>query len=405
MTKIALLVLPILIILSTTTNGARTRLLFHGGLSGEGNNGICNSMVLPQGYPCQDHKVTTEDGFILGIQRIPTGSSGNPSDKPPVLLQHGLMMDAGTWLLNQPDESLAFILADEGYDVWMANTRGTNSSLGHTSLNPQDQEFWDWTWDELVTYDLPTTIQYVHDQTGQNLHYVGHSLVKNMFFLLHLKPNSDLMIGFGILKGTLIALAAFSQGELLNMIRSVVLLSPIAYLSQMPSPLGKAAANNFIAEVSDLYWLGIHEFAPGGGPTGQNCCLNSSRTGYFLDHEPQATSTKNMIHVSQMIRGGKIAMFDYGSDKENLKHYGQTNPPEYNMSRIPNDIPLYLSYGGQDALSDVNDVQTLLASLENHEPDKLVTQYQDDYAHADFVFGVNAKEVVYDPVVAFFELN
>jgi hypothetical protein len=39
------------------------------------------------------------------------------------------------------------------------------------------QAYWDWSWDELVAYDLPATFQYVHDQAGQKLHYVGHSLV------------------------------------------------------------------------------------------------------------------------------------------------------------------------------------------------------------------------------------
>lgn len=39
------------------------------------------------------------------------------------------------------------------------------------------QAYWDWSWDELVAYDLPATFQYVLDQTGQKLHYVGHSLV------------------------------------------------------------------------------------------------------------------------------------------------------------------------------------------------------------------------------------
>ncbi|XP_047306181.1 triacylglycerol lipase 2-like [Impatiens glandulifera] len=403
MTKIALLVLLILIILSTS-NGDRTKMLFfRGRLSRGDKKGICNSMVLPLGYPCQNHPVTTKDGFILGLQRIPTGISGNPSNKPPVLLQHGLMMDAGIWLLNQPDESLPFILADAGYDVWLANSRGTRSSRGHTSLNPKDKKFWDWTWDEQVTYDLPTTVQYVYNQTGQNLHYVGHSV------------------------GTLIALAALSKGEnWLNMIRSTVLLSPIAYLSQMPSPLGRTAANNFVPE--RLYQLGFYKFYPKGGLvgkllgkmcdkmgancsnlmtsfTGKNCCLNSSRSGYFLEHEPQATSTKTMIHVCQMIRNGKIEMFRYKSDKVNLKHYGQINPPVYNMSRIRNDIPLYISYGGKDALSDVNGVKTLLASLKNHHPNKLVTQYLNNYAHADFVFGVNANKFVYYPLMAFIELN
>ncbi|XAR55313.1 Triacylglycerol lipase [Bertholletia excelsa] len=403
-----LITLVVLIIFFASADGARTKLYSirgYGGMSVSSlvaDDGICKSMVKPQGYVCEDHKVTTKDGYILGMQRIPKARSGRSPDKPPVLLQHGLMVDSVTWLLNSPDESLAFILADNGYDVWLANTRGTNSSLGHTTLSPNDKEYWDWSWDELVAYDLSATFQYVHDQTGQKLHYVGHSL------------------------GTLIAFAAFSKKQLLNMLRSAALLSPIAYLGQISSPLAKAAADNFVAE--DLYWLGISQFAPGGDAaaklvknicdithsdctdlmtsfTGKNCCLNSSRTDIFLDHEPQSSATKNMIHLAQMIRTGTIKMYDYGSDDGNNKHYGQSSPPVYNMASIPNDLPLFLSHGGQDYLSDVEDVQTLLDTLKHHDPDNLVVQYREDYAHADFVFGVNAKQVVYDPLMAFFQLH
>ncbi|KAI8008900.1 Triacylglycerol lipase 2 [Camellia lanceoleosa] len=356
-----LLTLLLVIPLSLSADGARTKL--HPNLVA--GDGICKSMVESQGYVCEHHKVTTKDGYILGMQRIPVGRSGKKPDKPPVLLQHGLLVDSITWLLNSPDESLAFILADNGFDVWIANTRGTISSLGHTSLSPNDA-------------------------------------------------------------GTLIAFAAFSQKKLVNMLRSAALLSPIAYLSQVSSPLAKAAADAFIAE--DLYWLGLNEFIPGGDAaakllkdicdathsncadlmtafTGKNCCFNSSKTDTFLEHEPQPTATKNMIHIAQMVRQGTIAMYDYGSEDENNQHYGQPTPPVYNMASIPNDLPLFLSYGGQDLLSDVKDVKTLLATLKGHHADKLVVQYREDYAHADFVFGVNAKQVVYDPLMAFFKLH
>lgn len=33
--------------------------------------------------------------------------------------------------------------------------------------------------------------------------------------------------------------------------------------------------------------------------TGINCCLNASTVDLFLKNEPQSTSTKNMIHLSQ----------------------------------------------------------------------------------------------------------
>ncbi|KAI5565655.1 hypothetical protein POPTR_014G159800v4 [Populus trichocarpa] len=366
------------------------------------NDGICKSVVEPLGYACQEHTVTTKDGYILSLQRMPSGLSGQAADKPPVLLQHGLIVDGVTWLMSLPDESLAFILADNGYDVWISNGRGTRFSRGHTSLDPYDSAYWDWTWDELAAYDLPATFQYVHDQTGQNLHYVGHS------------------------QGTLIALAAFSQGKLLNMLRSAVLLCPIAYLNHLTSPFARALVDLFIAE--DLYWLGQHEFSLNGqvvnkllevicsnpgidcsdlltAITGPNCCLNSSRTKVFLDNEPQSTATKNMIHLAHMIRTGTIAMYDYGNENDNMDHYGQPTPPMYNMTSIPNDLPLFLAYGGKDYLSDVKDVQVLLDNLKDHDGDKLVVQYTDEYAHADFVLGVNANQIVYDPVIAFFKIN
>lgn len=33
--------------------------------------------------------------------------------------------------------------------------------------------------------------------------------------------------------------------------------------------------------------------------SGPNCCVNPSIISTFLDHEPQSTATKNMIHLSQ----------------------------------------------------------------------------------------------------------
>ncbi|KAF5814570.1 putative triacylglycerol lipase [Helianthus annuus] len=110
-----------------------------------------------------------------------------------------------------------------------------------------------------------------------------------------------------------------------------------------------------------------------------------------------------MTIYNAVIRSGTITMYDYGNVYDNKKHYGQLTPPVYDMGSIPKDFPMYLSYGGQDELSDVQDVKTLLESVKDHDPNKLVVQYKEDYAHADFVFGVNAKEVVYDPMIKFFK--
>lgn len=106
-----------------------------------------------------------------------------------------------------------------------------------------------------------------------------------------------------------------------------------------------------------------------------------------------------------VIRGGVIRKFDYEDEEENKRHYGTPTPPSYEMNRIPNDLPLFLAYGGADALSVMKDVQLLLDSLHDHEGDKLVVEYREDYAHADYVMAVNARQVVYDPLIAFFRLQ
>lgn len=43
------------------------------------------------------------------------------------------------WFLNSPEQSLGFILADEGFDVWVGNVRGTRWSQGHISLSEEDK--------------------------------------------------------------------------------------------------------------------------------------------------------------------------------------------------------------------------------------------------------------------------
>nr|AGV54324.1 triacylglycerol lipase 2-like protein [Phaseolus vulgaris] len=364
--------------------------------------GICSSSVILHGYKCQEHEVTTNDGYILSVQRIPEGranGSGSRTRKQPVIIQHGVLVDGMTWLLNPPEQDLPLILADNGFDVWIANSRGTRFSRRHISLDPSSPAFWNWSWDELVSYDLPAIFNYVFTQTQQKINYVGHSL------------------------GTLTALASFSEGKLVNQLKSAALLSPIAYLSHMNTALGVIAAKSFVGEVTTLF--GLAEFNPKGLTvdaflkslcaypgidcydlmteiTGKNCCLNSSTVDIFLRNEPQSTSTKNMVHLAQTVRRGVLTKFNYVRPDYNIMHYGDVFPPIYNLSNIPHDLPLFISYGGRDALSDARDVQNLLDNLKFHDVDKLSVQFIKEYAHADYVMGFNAKDFVYNAVISFF---
>ncbi|KAL6960438.1 sterol esterase [Sarracenia purpurea var. burkii] len=361
------------------------------------SDGICATAVVIHGYKCQEFEVITDDGYILSMQRIPQGrAGGNVNNKQPVLLQHGILADGYTWVSNSPDESLGMILADSGFDVWIANGRGTKHSRRHVTLNPTYSEYWDWTWDELAEYDLPAVIDFVFNQTGKKLDYVGHS------------------------QGTLMAMLLFSQRKQIDKVNAVALLSPIAYMTNAPATL---VAKFLLTQIAISF--GLPEFNPRSRMvidylqglctqkqyncydlvtmlSGPNCCLNGSTINLVMEHEPQSTATKNLKHFTQIVHDGQIRKYDYGSMVLNMLKYGQTTPPVYDVSAIPNNLPLLLSYGGFDALSDVEDVQILLDKLKLHDPDKLSVQFVKEYAHLDFIFAVNAKDVVYSQVIEFF---
>ncbi|XP_043724204.1 triacylglycerol lipase 2-like [Telopea speciosissima] len=202
--------------------------------------GLCKATVIPHGYKCEEFHATSEDGYITGLQRIPEGlssSGGVSKNKPPVVVQHGVLTDGISWMMGSTEQSLVFTLADSGFDVWIANTRGTRFSKGHVSLDESQTQYWDWSWDEVALNDLPAIVDFVYNQTGQKLHFVGHSM------------------------GTTTPMAALSQGKLADKLNSVVLLSPIAYLNKMTTVGGILASDGFLGELAEL--AGIYHIDPG----------------------------------------------------------------------------------------------------------------------------------------------
>lgn len=58
------------------------------------------------------------------------------------------------------------------------------------------QEFWNWSWDDLVKSDLPSMLQYVNNYSKQPVYYVGYSQVS--FTLQYMNNLCDVtfVIGF-----------------------------------------------------------------------------------------------------------------------------------------------------------------------------------------------------------------
>ncbi|KAG8260639.1 hypothetical protein J6590_092468 [Homalodisca vitripennis] len=219
------------------------------------------------GYLCETHRVTTEDKFILQIHRLPGGKSTVLNTSlTPVLLQHGLLDSSAAWVISGPDKALAravrvlsslafqwtrqsprsvqvyydilsagYLLADQGYDVWMGNARGNIYSKAHETLHPDDPNFWNWTWDEMGRYDLPAVIDYILQVTGhQQILYIGHSMGTTMFFVL-----------------------CSSRPEYNAKVRYMAALAPVAYMGHTTSPLRYLAPYAQSFEVINNFCISI----------------------------------------------------------------------------------------------------------------------------------------------------
>uniref|UniRef100_A0A8C6QVQ2 Tear acid lipase-like protein n=1 Tax=Nannospalax galili TaxID=1026970 RepID=A0A8C6QVQ2_NANGA len=124
----------------------------------------------------EEYEIVTEDGYSLTVYRIPRGKndSSDLALKPVLYLRHRWTLTAGIWIANAPN-SLGFLLADAGCDVWMGKSRG-NVWQKNLYLDKESKEFLAFSYDEMIQYDLPATIDFILKNAGQKqIYYTGHS--------------------------------------------------------------------------------------------------------------------------------------------------------------------------------------------------------------------------------------
>ncbi|KAJ3329837.1 hypothetical protein HDU93_000757, partial [Gonapodya sp. JEL0774] len=293
------------------------------------------------GYPLETHLAITPDGYVLAIHRIPgpreeakcspasvdeqNGSpeepwklfppTSNSTHKPVVLLWHGFMMCSEVWICHtMRNRSLAFVLADLGYDVWIANSRGNKYSCKHVSKKPSSRSFWDFSMDEIVQFDVPTTVD-VRRVSIAELSYVGFS------------------------QGTAQAFASLSLNPTLNSkVNVFCALAPAA------QPQGLTAG---VSYRKCAFLGGNHAATPMGGDIERVYAI-------FVLVEARMDSLEGQDDI---IRNGSFQMFDEEDPVLPLFNGALAGTaagyvvPKFPLHQIK--VPVALLYGGSDSLANM----------------------------------------------------
>lgn len=117
------------------------------------------------GFRYEEHSVTTSDGFILKLFRIPGRSGDTTTGKKVVFFQHGILDSADCWIAHHANVAPAFQAVNAGYDVWLGNSRGNKYSHSHTG-SISNKDFWDFSFQEMGKYDVPANLDYIIRVTG-----------------------------------------------------------------------------------------------------------------------------------------------------------------------------------------------------------------------------------------------
>ncbi|KAJ3630135.1 hypothetical protein MTP99_011345 [Tenebrio molitor] len=358
-------------------------------------------LITKYGYPVEEHHVTTSDGYILTLHRIPHGKNSDTVSDRVVFLQHGLLCSSADWIITGPTHGLGYLLADEGYDVWMGNGRGNHQSRNHTSLDPdKDSAFWQFSWHEIGAIDVPTMIDHVLEVTGQtSLYHIGHSQGTTTFYVMtsmHPEYNAKVKAHFS--------------------------LAPVAFMNHMTSPLMHILA--FWSGPIDLLaqLIGINEFLPNNefmAMVGDVLCADDDITQFLCTnalfaicgfspnemnatilpvltgHTPAGASVNQLMHYAQEINSGTFRQFDFGL--ENLDKYGSLTPPPYDLDLIT--TPIYLLYSHNDWMAGEVDVVKLYEKLGDTCEGKFLIA-DGAFNHLDYLYGIQAPELVYNKVIS-----
>ena len=348
----------------------------------------------------EEIQVVTEDRYINTIWVLTSKDQSNRNGKS-VILQHGLIDGAFTWLILEQD-SLAKKLCDEGYVVYLPYIRGTQFSRSHLDYDSTlNSNYWEFSFDEMAKYDLPAVVNYVKKRDKvEKVYYIGHSQGTLIFFLAYmnnpqfLENNIQKFVALGTVPNVNNAphflIKLFEKAKILDLVPVKNFLTFPKEIGQVLVPFCTSKAKVLCNKILDICFGGLKS-------TGR---VNYNRIGknIFL-YEPGGTSLRNMKHWIQIYKAKKVQKYDYGVI-ENLIHYGTIVPPVYDLKQMRKySIPSLMTVSDSDPFANPQDTLDFIDNIENKKVVEVLSLT--NYNHIDYFWADSAIDEIFPKVLEF----
>lgn len=328
------------------------------------------------------------------------------------------------------NRSLALMLANNGYDVWLASTRGVddnnrgfmgrrraietltdrwnifkkNMTLGEVELlwDRTAKSYWSFTLDDQIAHELPSQIGTVMNVTGANkVILTGYSnTCLTTLAMLSIRPDIARHVDTFVAIAPVVYYSKLSgwfrwfMSDFMQLVPKqmdmALFLSP-----QLAKFLRKVAAKA-CTNLSVRYTMCKFLFNTLFGSSSQ---FRTNLELPVFGHMLRPTSWKCLAQHLQIVKSHRLAKFDYGP-RLNMKFYESRLPPEYKLHLIDRNIKMGLVSGDKDVWANPHTVEEVRTRLSKKVELDLTIQ---DYNHVDLAAAFDVDVRVNLPILEFLE--
>ncbi|CAI5757220.1 unnamed protein product [Candida verbasci] len=371
-----------------------------------------SEIVSVSGYRIKEYVVTTNDGYLLVLHKL---ESKTPTNQAPpkgiVYFHHGLLTCSELWVLgSEHNKTLPYLLLDLGYEIWLGNNRGNKYSRKHLKLSASNPKFWDFSLDEFSYFDIPNSLNYIqnyyNDLQDNKIIYIGFSQGCSQLFAslsLHPQLNNQIKLFVGLSP-------AIIPQNLSHPIFKMIVSQTANDNSFLYSLFGRRAILSSVAFWSTILGPEIYEKIVDKslillfGWNGENISNPQKEIGY--PHLFSNSSVKSLLHWFQIIKANRFQMFDEtcstGLTKlmnlsKKSKIIGNKTIPFPITDHL--NVPMYLFYGDNDILVDIERIKSLIVDSNHAMINKLEVNLCQGYEHMDTLWGNNVYEDVFKRII------